>query len=349
MHSTDPALRSALEHLASGTPLGEDLAHRAFRSIMAGRATEAQLGAILLALRARGETVDELVGAVRALREAMQPVDLGNPDQLVDTCGTGGGAVRTLNISTAAALVTAGAGVRVAKHGNRSFTSRSGSADVLEALGVGVELSGGSAAHLIDEAGLVFLFAPLHHPAMRHASGVRRELAVPTVMNLIGPLANPANVLRQVVGVAEARHGALMAGALQRLGSVHSMVVHAALGLDEIASLGETTVWEVQGGNVREWRLDPARFGLATPNLAGIEGGDPADNAAAIERLLETPDEVPEALRAAVLLNSAAAITVSGMAGDLAAGVVAARRSLSSGAALDRLNRLRRLIPLRTS
>lgn len=330
MEPADSAIRSALDHLSQGTPLGENAAHRAFRSIMAGRATEAQLGAILLALRARGETVDELVGAVRALREAMQSVDLGNPDDLVDTCGTGGGAVRTLNISTAAALVTAGAGVRVAKHGNRSFTSRSGSADVLEALGVGVELAPGSAAHLIDQIGLVFLFAPVHHPAMRHASGVRRELGVATVMNLLGPLANPARVARQVVGVAEARHGPLMAGALQRLGAAHAMVVHAALGLDEIAPLGETIVWEVRPEEVREWRLHPARYDLETPNLTGIEGGDPATNAAAIERLLTTPDEVPDALRASVLLNSAAAITVSGAVSDLAAGVAAARRSLSS-------------------
>lgn len=349
MNPVDTAIAIALGHLAQNTPLGEDLTLRAFRSVMAGRATPAQLGALLLALRARGETVDELVGAVRALREEMRPVDLGDADRLVDTCGTGGGSVRTLNISTAAALVAAGAGVRIAKHGNRSFTSRSGSADVLEALGVAVDVALGAASHLIEEAGVVFLFAPTHHPAMRHAAPVRRELAVPTVMNLIGPLANPAGVARQVVGVAESRHGPLMAGAMQRLGTVHGMVVHAGLGLDEIAPLGETTVWEVRPGGVTEWQLDPTTYGLATANLQGIEGGEPAENAAAIERLFAEPEMVPEALRAAVLLNAAAAITVAGKVTDMQSGVVAATRSLHSGAALDRLQRLRRLMPLRTS
>ena len=316
---------------------------------MAGRATPAQLGALLLGLRARGETISEVAGAVRALREAMHAVDLGDPDRLVDTCGTGGGAVRTLNISTAAALVAAGAGLRVAKHGNRSFTSRSGSADVLEALGVAVELAPGAASHLIDETGVVFLFAPLHHPAMRHAAPVRRELGVPTVMNLLGPLANPAGVTRQVVGVAEPRHGPLLAGAMQQLGTVHGLVVHAALGLDEIAPMGVTTVWEVKPEAVSEWVLDPQELGLGTANLEGIAGGEPAENAAAIEGLLTNPGAASRALHDAVLLNAAAAVYVAGKAGDLHAAVDVARRSMESGAALDRLQRLRKLTPIRTS
>jgi anthranilate phosphoribosyltransferase len=316
---------------------------------MAGRATPAQLGALLLGLRARGETISEVAGAVRALREAMHAVDLGDPDRLVDTCGTGGGAVRTLNISTAAALVAAGAGLRVAKHGNRSFTSRSGSADVLEALGVAVDLAPGAASHLIDETGVVFLFAPLHHPAMRHAAPVRRELGVPTVMNLLGPLANPAGVTRQVVGVAEPRHGPLLAGAMQQLGTVHGLVVHAALGLDEIAPMGVTTVWEVKPEAVSEWVLDPQELGLGTANLEGIAGGEPAENAAAIEGLLTNPGAASRALHDAVLLNAAAAVYVAGKAGDLHAAVDVARRSMESGAALDRLQRLRKLTPIRTS
>jgi len=349
MEAPDPAIRTALGHLADDTPLGEELAIRTFRSIMAGRATPAQLGALLLGLRARGETISEVAGAVRALREAMHAVDLGDPDRLVDTCGTGGGAVRTLNISTAAALVAAGAGLRVAKHGNRSFTSRSGSADVLEALGVAVELAPGAASHLIDETGVVFLFAPLHHPAMRHAAPVRRELGVPTVMNLLGPLANPAGVTRQVVGVAEPRHGPLLAGAMQQLGTVHGLVVHAALGLDEIAPMGVTTVWEVKPEAVSEWVLDPQELGLGTANLEGIAGGEPAENAAAIEGLLTNPGAASRALHDAVLLNAAAAVYVAGKAGDLHAAVDVARRSMESGAALDRLQRLRKLTPIRTS
>lgn len=349
MEAPDPAIRTALGHLADDTPLGEELAIRTFRSIMAGRATPAQLGALLLGLRARGETISEVAGAVRALREAMHAVDLGDPDRLVDTCGTGGGAVRTLNISTAAALVAAGAGLRVAKHGNRSFTSRSGSADVLEALGVAVDLAPGAASHLIDETGVVFLFAPLHHPAMRHAAPVRRELGVPTVMNLLGPLANPAGVTRQVVGVAEPRHGPLLAGAMQQLGTVHGLVVHAALGLDEIAPMGVTTVWEVKPEAVSEWVLDPQELGLGTANLEGIAGGEPAENAAAIEGLLTNPGAASRALHDAVLLNAAAAVYVAGKAGDLHAAVDVARRSMESGAALDRLQRLRKLTPIRTS
>lgn len=316
---------------------------------MAGSALPAQLGALLLGLRARGETSDELAGAVRALRGAMRPVLIPDAATLVDTCGTGGGRVRTLNISTAAAMVAAGAGVRVAKHGNRSFTSRSGSADVLEALGIGVDLAPEDVGRVLDLAGVVFLFAPSYHPAMRHAAPVRRELAVATVMNLVGPLANPAGVTRQVVGVAEARHGPLMAGAMQRLGTVHGMVVHAELGLDEISPLGTTTVWEVRGGAIREWQLDPADYGLATRDMRGTEGGEPAENAAAIERLLLSPIDAPEALRAAVLLNAGAAVAVSGTVTTLSEGITAARLALEGGRAAERLGRLRDLVPIRTS
>jgi anthranilate phosphoribosyltransferase len=196
---------------------------------------------------------------------------------------------------------------------------------------------------------VVFLFAPTYHPAMRHAAPVRRELAVGTVMNLVGPLANPAGVTRQVVGVAEARHGALMAGAMQRLGTVHGLVVHAAIGLDEIAPMGTTTVWEVRDGAVHEWCFDPGEHGLATADLRGTEGGEPAENAAAIEALLSNPGEAPTALRAAVVLNAGAAVAVSGRVASLAEGIAAAQASLDGGAAAARLDRLRRLVPIRTS
>lgn len=348
-HASLEPIRLALGHLAEGRSLTESEAASAFESVMTGRTSPAQLGALLLGLRARGETAEELAGAVLALRAAMRRVTVADPGSLVDTCGTGGGLTRTLNISTAAALVAAGAGVRVAKHGNRSFTSRSGSADVLEALGVGVDLAADDVDRVLDAAGVAFLFAPTYHPAMRHAAPVRRELGVATVMNLVGPLANPAGVTRQVVGVAEARHGPLMAAAMQRLGTVHGLVVHAMVGLDEIAPVGATMVWEVREGGVREWSLDPRQYDLATPDLRGTEGGEPADNAATIASLLEDPDQASEALRAAVLLNAGAAVLVSGMVSELGEGVAAARESLRSGAAALRLQRLRELVPIRTS
>jgi anthranilate phosphoribosyltransferase len=348
-HASDQPIRVALSSLAEGRPLTASEATEAFESVMRGHASPAQLGALLLGLRARGETAEELAGAVLALRGAMLRVTVADAGKLVDTCGTGGGLTRTLNISTAAALVAAGAGVRVAKHGNRSFTSRSGSADVLEALGVSVDVAAQDVGRILDEAGVVFLFAPSFHPAMRHAAPVRRELGVATVMNLVGPLANPAGVSRQVVGVAEARHGPLMAGAMQRLGTEHGLVVHAAVGLDEIAPVGLTTVWEVRQGTVERWELDPQRHDLATPDLRGTEGGEPAENAAAIAGLLNRPDQAPEALQAAVLLNAGAAILVSGMAGDFGTAIGAARESLHSGAAAGRLHRLRELVPIRTS
>ena len=239
----------------------------AFAVVMQGEATPVQTAALLMGLRAKGETADELAGAARALREAMVRVELENPDALVDTCGTGGGRVGTLNISTAAAFVVAAAGVPVAKHGNRSYTSRSGSADVLEALGVDIGLLPAEAPTVLRRAGLVFLFAPTYHPAMRHAGPVRRELAVPTIMNLLGPLANPAGVRRQVIGVSSADRAPLVAEALVRLGAVHALVFHAAVGMDEISPSGATLVWEVREGRVETWEVVSrvARLGLRRP------------------------------------------------------------------------------------
>ncbi|HEU5039809.1 MAG TPA: anthranilate phosphoribosyltransferase, partial [Gemmatimonadales bacterium] len=214
----DAALRTALELLAAGTSLDAGAAAAAFDVIMRGEASPVQIAALLMALRSKGETADELAGAATALRRAMVRLDLTGDEGTVDTCGTGGGRVGTLNLSTAAAFVVAGAGVRVAKHGNRSYTSRSGSADVLEALGIEIGLEPARAAEVLDATGLVFLFAPNYHPAMRHVGPIRRELAVPTIMNLLGPLVNPAGVRRQVIGVAEAARAPLVAGALARLG-----------------------------------------------------------------------------------------------------------------------------------
>lgn len=335
----DP-IRTALQRVASGATLTEAEARAAFDEVMAGLATPAAVGALLFGLRARGETPAEVAGAAGALRASMHVVPHG-ADRPVDTCGTGGGTVTTLNISTAAAFIAAGAGVPVAKHGNRSFTSRSGSADVLEALGLPMDLGPERAGAVLDAVGLTFLFAPLFHPAMRHVAPIRRDLGVPTVMNLIGPLANPAGTARQVVGVADPSRGALMAEALARLGTEHALVVHAEIGMDEIAPVGLTRTWEVRDGIVTVGALDPASLGLATSTMTGLEGGEPAENAARIEGLLERPAQAPEPLRAAVLLNATAAIYVGGRAESLAAAADAAQTALASGAGAERLAALR--------
>src|SRR3954471_15493813 len=231
-----PPLQQAIRQLAMGGSLSELQSREAFGTVMRGEATPAQVAALLVALRVKGETADEVAGAADALRGAMIRLPAERPDLLVDTCGTGGGSIGTFNISTAAALLAAGLGVRVAKHGNRSFTSQCGSADVLEALGVPIEVGTDVMARALREAGIVFMFAPLMHPAMRHVGPVRRELSIPTVMNIVGPLANPAMAGRQVVGVADERRVSLLAGALKELGTRHALVVHGT-GMDEISPL----------------------------------------------------------------------------------------------------------------
>jgi anthranilate phosphoribosyltransferase len=308
---------------------------------MRGEATPVQAAALLMGLRAKGETAEELAGAALALRLAMLRVEVERAELLVDTCGTGGGRVGTLNLSTAAAFVVAGAGVPVAKHGNRSYTSRSGSADVLEALGVSIELSAEAAAAVLRESGLVFLYAPSFHPAMRHVGPVRRELGVPTIMNLLGPLVNPAGVRRQVIGVSDETRAPLVAAALARLGAAHALVLHAVVGMDEVSPSGRTLVWEVCDGAVAEWDIDPSRYGLACEDLDGLAGGEPAENARRIERLLAGEEGEP-AVRCAVLLNAAAGLYVSGGGLTFEEAVERAADALESGAAAMALERLRR-------
>jgi anthranilate phosphoribosyltransferase len=331
-------LASAIRRLAFHESLGADEAGAAFDVIMRGEATPAQVAALLAALRVKGETADEVAGAARALRRAMVRLPAERPDDLVDTCGTGGGAVRTFNISTASALVAAGAGVRIAKHGNRSFTSRSGSADVLEALGVVIEVPVETMARALAETGLVFMFAPLMHPAMRHVGPVRRELGIPTVMNIVGPLANPAGAGRQVVGVAERGRVPLIAGALRALGVVHALVVHGEPGLDEVSPMGTTHVTEVRGDAVREWRIDPRDHGLPLATADELAGGEPAENAAVIRAVLGGGG--PTGARTAVVLNVAAALYVGGAAPDYPHAVTAAERALTAGVGLAALDRL---------
>ncbi len=332
-------LQKTLRTLAAGGTLSGEDAAAAFRAVMAGDGTAAQMAALLMGLRVRGETSVEVAGAARALRDAMTRLETPDPGALVDTCGTGGGAVGTFNISTAAAILAAGAGVRVAKHGNRSFTSKSGSADVLEALGVAIDVPVPRMARVLEEAGIVFMFAPTMHPAMRHVGPVRREMAIPTVMNLVGPLANPAGAGRQVIGVADAGRLDLIAGALADLGTVHSLVVHGAPGMDEISPLGPTTVIELEGATVRRWILDPARFGFDGMEAADLAGGEPSQNALVIERVLM--GKGPAGAEAAVLLNAAAAILVAGRAGDFEGALAIARDALGDGRGWDALGRLR--------
>lgn len=335
------ALRAALRTLADGHPLGAEEIEAAFGVVTHGDATPAQIGALLMGLRVRGETADELAGTVRALRRAMVPLPADRPADLVDTCGTGGGSVTTFNISTVAAFVAAGAGVRVAKHGNRSYTSRCGSADVLEALGVPLDAPVATLARVLADAGIVFMFAPSMHPAMRFVAPVRRELGVPTIMNLVGPLANPASAGRQVVGVADPNRLSLVAHALAALGAVHALVVYGEPGLDEVSPVGLTHVAEVppDGSRERRWTIDPSVYGLGGGTLADLRCGDASVNAEIARDLLA--GHGPTGARAAVLLNAAAAIYVSGRAPTFDEAVAMATDSLTAGCGLAALERMK--------
>lgn len=341
MPDTLPPIQEAISALANRLSLSERLAAQVFEIVMRGDATPVQIAALLIGLRVKGETAEEVAGAARALRDAMVRVE-ADVTHLVDTCGTGGGTVATFNISTAAAFVAAGAGASVAKHGNRSFSSKCGSADVLEALGVTITLDAREAARVLRDACITFLFAPTFHPAMRHVGPVRRELGIASVMNLVGPLANPASVRRQVVGVADRERATLMADALARLGAEHAMVVHARIGMDEISPQGVTDVWEVRGGAVLKSEIDPTTHGLAVADVSVLRGGEPSENAARIERLLAGKPDGDAAGRAAVVLNAGAAIYVAGLVDTFAEGIARAAAALNSGAGLGALERLRR-------
>lgn len=336
---TPDAVLGAIRALAGGASLTAQQAADAFDGIMAGEATPAQVAALLMGLRVKGETSEEVAGAARALRRAMVALDADQPATLVDTCGTGGGSVTTFNISTAAALLAAGLGVRVAKHGNRSFTSQCGSADVLEALGVPLEVTPDRMAHVLRRAGIVFMFAPTMHPAMRHVGPVRRELAIQTVMNVVGPLANPARAGRQVLGVADPARLPLMAGALAALGTHHAMVVHGEAGLDEVAPMGRTRVLEVREGEVKTWQIDPSSYGLGEARPEELAGGPPARNAEIIQEVLGGKGKAGAI--AAVALNAAAALYVAGGVKSFGDAVAQAREGIASGAGLTALTRMR--------
>ncbi len=323
---------------AAAGPLTASEAEEIFGRIMSGKADPEDTAGLLLALRERGETPAEVAGGVRALRRAMVEVVLPS-DDLVDTCGTGGGHLTTFNISTVAALVAAGGGVPVAKHGNRSFTSRCGSADVLEVLGVAIDLPAEALPEVFAGAGFCFMYAPRFHPAMRHVAPVRRRLGVTTIMNLLGPLTSPARVRRQVVGVADRERVELIAGALLELGHDRALVVHGEPGMDELSPVGTTRGFRLDGGRLEAFELDPAQLGWRDLSPEELRGGDPERNAAVAGGVLR--GEVGGAARAAVLLNAAAAFWAGGRTESIAEGLEAARESLDEGRALDVLERLR--------
>jgi anthranilate phosphoribosyltransferase len=328
-------VRSALAGVIDGRLLSMDEARAAMGAVMDGEATPSQLAALLVALRMRGETVDELAGFAAAMRERVTPVDA--PEGVVDTCGTGGDGSGTFNISTAAALVVAAAGVPVAKHGNRSVSSRSGSADVLAALGVPIEVAPETSGRALDAIGIAFLFAPILHPAMREVMPVRKELGLRTLFNVLGPLTNPAKARRQVMGVYAESLVEPIARVLAELGAEHALVVHGE-GLDEITTTGTTLVAEVVHAEVRTYSLEPERFGLPRVALEQLGGGGPEDNARSMRRVF-AGEEGP--LADITALNAAAALYVGGVAESLEEGLAMARAVLSSGQAAEKLEELR--------
>ncbi|HXE99004.1 MAG TPA: anthranilate phosphoribosyltransferase [Solirubrobacterales bacterium] len=328
-------LTRAIDAVCSGTHLTADHASAVLDEIMEGRVADVQTAAFLVALRAKGETVAELVGLARTMRRLAAEVAVARHD-LVDTAGTGGGP-STFNVSTAAALVAAGAGCAVAKHGNRSSTSRCGSADLLEALGVRIDLGPEQVARCIDEVGFGFMFAPRHHAAMKHVVPVRKELAVRTIFNFLGPLTNPAGATRQLLGVSDRRYQETIAEALVGLGCERALVVCAADDMDEISVSVETRVIEVKEGGTEEWFVRPQDVGVEPAEIERIAGGTPEENAATVTRVLDGEDGPA---RNVVMLNAGAAIMVGGAAADLAEGMDRAREAIDSGAAREVLRRL---------
>ena len=330
-------IQEVLTKLLDGKQLSRAEAREVMGEIMVGDATPAQIGGFLVALRAKGETADEIAGCAEAMREHVLPVR-PQRDDLVDTAGTGGDGAHTINISTAAALVAAAAGAAVAKHGNRAVSSACGSADVLEALGFTLEQEPERIEQSIDELGFGFLFAPSHHPAMRHAAPVRKELATRTVFNVLGPLTNPARARAQVVGVYSPELVRTIADVLAQLGARRAFVVHGAGCIDELSPVGPNLVAEVAEGTVREWKLDPeADLGLPRCTLDELRGGTPAQNAMAIREVFAGADG---GRRNAILLNAAGAIAAAGHAADLREGLELARKTVDSGAAAERLEAL---------
>jgi anthranilate phosphoribosyltransferase len=328
-------LKSIIGKVATGATLSREEAASAFDSMMSGEATPSQMGALMMALRVRGETVDEITGAVSVMRAKMLRVEA--PADAIDIVGTGGDGSGSVNVSTCASFIVAGAGIPVAKHGNRALSSRSGAADVLAALGVKIDLKPDEVSRCIREAGIGFMFAPAHHPAMKNVGPTRVELATRTIFNLLGPLSNPAGVKRQMVGVFSRQWVEPLAQVLKNLGSEAAWVVHGSDGLDEITLTGPTFVAALENGAIRTFEVSPDEAGLPRCGSEGLKGGDAAANATALMSVL---DGMPSPYRDVALLNAAAALLVAGRAKTLKDGVAMGRDSLDSGAAAARLKQL---------
>ncbi len=328
-------IQDAIQAVVEGQDLTSDQAAAAMDEIMSGDATPAQFGALVTALRMKGETVDEIAGMARVMRE--KSLRVSATGRLVDTAGTGGDGSGSFNISTTAALVAAGAGEKVAKHGNRSMSGSTGSADVLEALGVKIDLSPESVARCIDEVGFGFMFAQGFHPSMRFAAGPRREIGIRTVFNILGPLTNPANASRQLIGVADPEVAERMARVLGQLGSEKALVVHGSDGMDELTITGPSTVWQLENGEVSSYEFSPGALGFSLSDADSIRAESPEDSARIARAVLSGE---PGPARLVVLLNAAAALVAAGSADTLSAAIHVAARSIDTGEAMDRLNAL---------
>jgi len=332
-------IKEAIETLVSGNSLNFEQAAGSMEEIMSGEATPAQIAAFVTALRIKGETVDEIAGLASVMRDKAIPVKAMPP--VVDTCGTGGDNCASINISTAAAFVAAGAGLKVAKHGNRAMTSHCGSADVLEALGVKIDLGAEAVAECLEKVGIGFMFAPIFHPAMKHAAGPRREIGIRTVFNILGPLTNPARAESQVIGVPGEELGNKMAAVLHRLGTKHSLVVHGRNGMDEISISGQSLIWEVTQDKVSPpYEVSPQYFGFKEASLAKVKGGTPEDNANVLRCVLNG-EKGP--CRDVVVMNAAAALLAGNRASDLKEGAHLAEEAIDSGQAREKLEGLVRL------
>lgn len=333
--------KNNLEKVLNGSDLGHAEMLAMMQQIMGGELTPVQIAALLIALRMKGETVDEIAAAATVMRSLSTKVDIRDSTYLVDTCGTGGDGIQTFNVSTVSAFVAAAAGAKVAKHGGRSVSSTCGSADVLEALGVNVNLTPEQVAKCVDDIGIGFMFAPNHHSAMKYAAPVRRELGVRTMFNLLGPLTNPASAKRQVMGVFDKDLTGKLAQVLQKLGSEHVLVVHGADGMDEISFSGDTYIAELKNDKVTEYIINPAQFGLGTHPLKSIQIQDAQASKAMILDVLNGQSSTKnQAARDIVLINAGAAIYVAGVVESLQAGIHKAAEVIDSGAAMEKLNAL---------
>jgi len=327
-------IREAIQKLASEEDLSRDEAFQTMNEIITGAASEAQISAFLMGMRLKGETIPEIAGCAQSMREKSTPI-MNQRAEIIDTCGTGGDGSGTFNISTSAAIIASAAGAIVAKHGNRAVSSQSGSADVLRALGINLDISPERVSQILDEVGITFLFAPQLHAAMKFAAPVRRDLGIRTIFNILGPLTNPAGARRQLLGVFNPSLTEVLACVLRELGALHALVVHGEGGLDEFSTLGWTRVSELRNGEVTTYEVHADSFGFRPPSIAELRGGDCEVNAQIIMRILEGREG---AQRDIAVFNAAAAIVVAGLAGDLTEGIRRAQEALMTGAAMRKIN-----------